>query len=59
MARVANPNVKTVGISVNTKAMSEDDAVAYLAKVEAETGLPAIDPFRHGAGRLVDALAGI
>jgi len=36
--------------------MDEAAANAYLAKVEAEMGLPTVDPFRHGAGRLVDAL---
>lgn len=56
LARVVNPDVKVVGISVNTQHLSEDDANAYLQKVEAEMGLPTVDPFRHGAGRLVDAL---
>lgn len=56
LARVANPDCQVIGISVNTAAMSEDDAVAYLAEVEAEMGLPAVDPFRQGAARLVDAL---
>lgn len=59
LARIANPDCKVVGISVNTKAMSDDEATAYLAEVEARLGLPAVDPFRHGAGRLVDALAGL
>jgi len=57
LARVANPECRVVGISVNTAAMGEDEALAYLASVEARMGLPAVDPFRHGAGRLVDALA--
>ncbi len=56
LARVANPACEVVGISVNTQHLSEDDANAYLAKVEAEMGLPTVDPFRHGADRLVDAL---
>ena len=59
LARVANPAVQVVGISVNTKGLSEDDATAYLASVEAEMGLPTVDPFRHGAERLVDALEAI
>ena len=59
MAQVANPTCQTVGISVNTQHMQEDQAQAYLAKIEAQMGLPAVDPFRHGAGRLVDALAAI
>lgn len=57
MAKVANPDCKVIGISVNTQHLSEDEAVKYLAEVEARMGLPAVDPFRHGAGRLVDALA--
>ena len=57
LAQVANADCKVVGISVNTQHMGEDEAKAYLAEVEARMGLPAVDPFRHGAGRLVDALA--
>lgn len=56
MARVANPACQVVGISINTQKMSDEDARAYLAKVEAEMGLPATDPFRYGAEKLVDAL---
>ncbi len=56
MARVANPACEVVGISVNTQHMSEDEATAYMAEVEARMGLPTVDPFRNGAERLVDAL---
>ena len=56
MARVANPNCQVIGISVNTQHLADDEFENYLAKVEAEMGLPTIDPFRQGAGRLVDAL---
>jgi uncharacterized NAD-dependent epimerase/dehydratase family protein len=59
MARDANPGVQMVGISVNTQHLSEAEAEAYLAKVEAEMGLPAVDPFRQGAGRLAEALAAL
>ena len=59
LAHVANPACVAVGISVNTQHMPEAEAVAYLADVEARTGLPAVDPFRHGAARLVDALAAV
>ncbi|NOD49439.1 MULTISPECIES: N-acetyltransferase DgcN [unclassified Ruegeria] len=57
LAKVANPDCQVVGVSVNTQHMSEEDAVAYLAKIEADMGLPATDPFRFGSGKLVDALA--
>ncbi len=56
LATWVNPDCKVVGISVNTQHMSEDEAQAYLAKVEAEMGLPATDPYRYGAAKLVDAL---
>jgi D-glutamate N-acetyltransferase len=56
LARVANPACQVVGISVNTAAMGEEEALRYLASVEARMGLPTVDPFRQGAGRLVDAL---
>ena len=56
LARVANPNCEVVAISINTQHMSEDDAVTYLKSVEDEMGLPTVDPFRHGADRLIAAL---
>ncbi len=59
LARVANPACQAVGVSINTQHMTEADALAYLSKIEAETGLPATDPFRFGAGKLVDALVAL
>ncbi len=59
LARVANPACQVVGISVNTQHMAEDEALAYLAGLEADMDLPATDPFRFGAGKLVDALTAI
>ena len=56
LASVANPNCKVVGISVNTQHMSENEAIKYLESLESEFGMPAVDPFRHGSGRLCDAL---
>ena len=57
IARVANPNVAMAGVSVNTKALGEDEAARLCEEIEARIGLPTVDPFRHRAGRLVDALA--
>jgi uncharacterized NAD-dependent epimerase/dehydratase family protein len=59
LARVANPACQVVGVSINTQHMSEDEARRYCAEVEARLGLPTLDPFRHGAGRLADALAAL
>ena len=59
LARVANPACVAVGVSINTQAMGEAEAKAYLAEVEQRTGLPATDPFRFGAGKLVDAMLAV
>ena len=56
LARIVNPAVKVIGVSVNTAAMGEDEAMSYLEGVEKRMGLPTVDPFRQGADRLVDAL---
>jgi len=56
LARVVNPDCQVVGISVNTQHLTEAEANECLAEIETRMGLPTVDPFRHGAGRLVDAL---
>ncbi len=57
MARVVNPDCKVIGVSVNTAKMGEEKACEYLSDLEQHLGLPCVDPYRQGAGRLVDALA--
>ena len=57
LARVVNPDCHVVGISINTQHLSEDDAKTLCEETENRMGLPTVDPFRHGADRLVDALA--
>ena len=57
MAHIVNPECKVIGVSVNTAKMAEAEAIDYLAVLEARLGLPCVDPYRHGAARLVDALA--
>ncbi|MGV0816293.1 N-acetyltransferase DgcN [Martelella sp. AMO21009] len=59
MARIVNPDCKVVGISLNTSAMLDEEALDYCRQTEARMGLPTVDPFRHGAERLADALAAL
>jgi uncharacterized NAD-dependent epimerase/dehydratase family protein len=59
MARVANPACVVAGVSINTQHMGEAEAARYCAEVEARLALPTVDPFRHGAERLADALAAL
>jgi len=59
LARVANPKAQVTGVSVNTSALGEDEALSLLESIEKRMGLPTVDPFRQGAARLVDALDAI
>jgi uncharacterized NAD-dependent epimerase/dehydratase family protein len=56
MARIVNPDCEVTGISVNTAALSDGEARKLLDEIEARMGLPTVDPYRHGAERLVEAL---
>ena len=56
IAQVANPICKVVGLSVNTQHMPDQEAKSYLDDLENRLRLPATDPFRYGAEKLVDAL---
>jgi uncharacterized NAD-dependent epimerase/dehydratase family protein len=55
LSLLARP-AKVHAIALNTRHLDEDEARAAVAAAEEETGLPADDPVRFGAGRLVDAL---
>jgi len=59
LARQSNAAAQVVGVSINTAAFGEDEALAYLAEIEKRMGLPAVDPFSQGAARLCDALEAI
>jgi uncharacterized NAD-dependent epimerase/dehydratase family protein len=47
---------KVVCIALNTAFVSEAEARAAIAATEEETGLPADDPVRFGAGKLLDSV---
>ena len=47
---------KVACISLNSSEVSEDEARAAIEEAEAETGLPADDPVRFGAGKLLEAV---
>ena len=54
--QLTNPDIRCVGVSVNTSALSDGEADKLLQELEAKLGLPCVDAFRHGAARLVDAI---
>ena len=47
---------RVAAIALNTRALAEDEARAAVQAAEQETGLPADDPVRFGAGKLLDAV---
>jgi len=47
---------KVAAVALNTRALGEDEARTALAAAEEETGLPADDPVRFGAAKLVNAV---
>jgi D-glutamate N-acetyltransferase len=46
---------RVAAVAVNTGSLEEGEARAAVTAAEGETGLPADDPVRFGAGRLLDA----
>ncbi|MEP0233038.1 N-acetyltransferase DgcN [Roseibium sp.] len=56
--QLTNPDIRCIGIAVNTSALGEEEAKAYLAKIsEDHNGLPATDPVRFGMENVVDHVA--
>ena len=47
---------RVAAIALNTRRLDDDAARAAIAAAEAETGLPADDPVRFGAGKIVDSV---
>jgi uncharacterized NAD-dependent epimerase/dehydratase family protein len=54
--RLFNPDIRCVGVSVNSSGLSGDEAARFLGETEARLGLPCVDAFKDGAGRIVDNL---
>lgn len=50
------PRPVSSGICLNTSGLAEAEALAELAQLESEIGLPVVDPVRYEPGRLLDAI---
>jgi uncharacterized NAD-dependent epimerase/dehydratase family protein len=55
LALPARPT-RVAAVALNTRVLDEEEARAAVAAAEEETGLPADDPVRFGAAKLVDAV---
>lgn len=55
-ARLTNPAARCIGVSIDTHNLPKGEGPKYLARIEDELGLPAVDPVATGVARLVDNL---
>ena len=53
---VVNPDIRVVGISANTSALSDSEREQYLARLSEDHGVPAVDSVATGVGPIVDVL---
>ena len=53
---LTNPNIKCVGISVNTSGLSDLEREEYCASISKKMNLPCVDPHIHGTDRIIDLI---
>jgi len=51
-----NKDIRCIGISVNSSKFSESEALAKMAQIETEYGLPVIDPIRFGVEKITEVI---
>ena len=57
IGKQVNPQIRCVGISVNTSTLSSDEErLSYLTELSSRYNLPAVDPLFGGVGAIVDHL---
>lgn len=55
-ASLTNPNVKVVGVAINTSSVSDNEARDICRNLAQQLGLPVVDPMRHGVASIVENL---
>ena len=55
-AQLNNPNVKLVGVSLNTSALSQAERERVLSQAELELGVPSFDPLKTFSDAVLDRL---
>lgn len=56
VARLVNPNVRFIGVALNTESLTPDEAKIVLARTSERLRLPCVDPMRTGVSPLVYAV---
>jgi uncharacterized NAD-dependent epimerase/dehydratase family protein len=54
--RLTNPEIRCVGLSINSSSLSDADCARYFARLREELNLPVCDPVRMGVDVLATAL---
>jgi uncharacterized NAD-dependent epimerase/dehydratase family protein len=54
--RLTSPAIQCIGISLNTSGVGNADRASMIAAIEAETGLPCIDPGRADMAAIIDRM---
>lgn len=54
--QLTNPNIRCVGIAVNTQALDEETAISTMAEIAQTYELPTVDPIRTGVAPIVARL---
>jgi uncharacterized NAD-dependent epimerase/dehydratase family protein len=55
-ARLTNPNVKAVGVALNTSNLGASEALAACREISGQLDLPCLDPVSMGVEAIVDNL---
>lgn len=56
LGRLTSPDIRCVGVAVNSSKLHPDDRQHVLEHLGGETGLPCVDPLVEGVGPIVDRL---
>jgi uncharacterized NAD-dependent epimerase/dehydratase family protein len=59
VARLTNPQVRSVGIALNTSTMEPEAARRLCRETETRMGLPCSDPYAMGVSDILDQLLGV
>lgn len=54
MGQRTNPDIRCVGISINSSGLSREEREDYMQNLSTETGLPCVDPLIEGCAAIVD-----
>ncbi len=56
IGRLTNPDIRCVGVSVNSSGMNEEQSGRYLSDLSQGLGLPCVDPIRYGSAPIVEEM---